>query len=128
VVEYSPHYPKVKDSRTYTTNMEKNCGHRASSSSTEVEHLPHYPKVKGLSLTTTATGTGRENGKVYGHVGSSGSTVVEYSPHYPKVMGSRIDIAAIGNVREKIMKNCDINIKCSEAIFLVMCDPYINEL
>ncbi len=75
-----------------------------------VEHLPHYPKVKGLRLTTIATGTRRENGKVYGHRGSSGSSVVEYSPHYPRVEGLRIDIAAIGNVREKIIKNCGINI------------------
>ncbi len=76
--------------------MEKNWGHRTSSSSTEVEHLPHYPKVKGFNLTTMATSTGRENGKVYGHRGSSGSAVVEYSPHYPKVKGLIIDIAAIG--------------------------------
>ncbi len=93
--------------------MEKKLWSQANSSSTLVEHLPHYPKVNGLSLTTIATGTGRENGKVYGHRGSSGNAVVEYSPHYPRVKGSRIDIAATGNVREKIIKNCGISIKCS---------------
>jgi hypothetical protein len=65
VVEYSPHYPKVKCFRTATTTagvgrdkMVKYFVNRASSRS-KVVNLPHHHKVKG-SRTTTTAGTVRE--------------------------------------------------------------------
>ncbi len=50
MVEHSPHYHKVKGSRTDTTTVGterengKTYGHRGNSGSAVVEYSPHYPK------------------------------------------------------------------------------------